>query len=225
MPERRTVALVTLGCARNEVDSEELAARLDGDGWELVGDADGADVVVVNTCGFVEKAKRDSIDTLLAAAGSGAKVVATGCMAQRYGRELAASLPVLGAIVGNSRGAIEGADRARLDQLLAGLRDGVLAAEEVQVIRVPGGEVIYSTDRTAVGEFAVGELHYVNARDSAYVHDIYPSPLDGRPRLTIAAPAVVARPASLPRDLLVEVPEQGFPAAFRCFRVGDDLVS
>ena len=96
----RRVALVTLGCARNEVDSEELAARLDGDGWELVGEADGADVVVVNTCGFVEKAKRESIDTLLAAAGTGATVVATGCLAQRYGRELAVSLPEAHAVLG-----------------------------------------------------------------------------------------------------------------------------
>ena len=71
----RRVALLTLGCARNEVDSEELAARLDADGWELTPDGDGADVCVVNTCGFVEKAKQDSIDTLLAAAGTGAKVV------------------------------------------------------------------------------------------------------------------------------------------------------
>ena len=70
------MALLTLGCARNEVDSEELAARLDADGWELTADGDGADVVVVNTCGFVEKAKKDSIDTLLAAADTGAKVVA-----------------------------------------------------------------------------------------------------------------------------------------------------
>ncbi len=94
------MALLTLGCARNEVDSEELAARLDGDGWELVPDADRADVVVVNTCGFVESAKRDSIDTLLAAAGTGARVVATGCLAQRYGRELAASLPEAHAVLG-----------------------------------------------------------------------------------------------------------------------------
>lgn len=94
------VALLTLGCARNEVDSEELAARLDADGWELTPDGDGADIVVVNTCGFVEKAKQDSIDTLLAAAQTGAKVVATGCMAERYGRELASSLPEAHAVLG-----------------------------------------------------------------------------------------------------------------------------
>lgn len=95
----RRVALLTLGCARNEVDSEELAARLHGDGWDVVADGDDADVVVVNTCGFVEKAKRDSIDTLLAAASTGAKVVATGCLAQRYGRDLAQSLPEAHAVL------------------------------------------------------------------------------------------------------------------------------
>jgi len=93
------VALLTLGCARNEVDSEELAARLGADGWEVTTDGHGADVVLVNTCGFVEKAKRDSIDTLLAAAETGAKVVASGCMAERYGRELAESLPEADAVL------------------------------------------------------------------------------------------------------------------------------
>jgi ribosomal protein S12 methylthiotransferase len=93
------VSLVTLGCARNEVDSEELAARLGAGGWSLT-DSDDADVVVVNTCGFVDAAKKDSIDTLLAAADTGKKVVAVGCLAERYGTELAASLPEADAIVG-----------------------------------------------------------------------------------------------------------------------------
>ncbi|HEX6686387.1 MAG TPA: 30S ribosomal protein S12 methylthiotransferase RimO [Candidatus Limnocylindrales bacterium] len=100
MPEKPSVALLTLGCARNEVDSEELAARLAADGWQVSTDGTGADVVLVNTCGFVEKAKQDSIDTLLAAAETGAKVVAAGCMAERYGRELAASLPEADAVLG-----------------------------------------------------------------------------------------------------------------------------
>ncbi|MBD3783309.1 MAG: 30S ribosomal protein S12 methylthiotransferase RimO, partial [Micrococcales bacterium] len=60
---RGSVALVTLGCTRNEVDSEELAGRLAADGWTLVEDAADADVALVNTCGFVEQAKKDSIDT------------------------------------------------------------------------------------------------------------------------------------------------------------------
>jgi ribosomal protein S12 methylthiotransferase len=96
----KRVALLTLGCARNEVDSEELAGRLAGDGWEITADGEGADVVLVNTCGFVAEAKRDSIDTVLAAADTGAKVVAAGCLAERYGRELAGSLPEAAAVLG-----------------------------------------------------------------------------------------------------------------------------
>jgi ribosomal protein S12 methylthiotransferase len=90
-----------LGCARNEVDSEELAGRLTGDGWELVdAECGDPDVVVVNTCGFVAAAKKDSIDTLLAAADTGAKVIAVGCLAERYGAELADSLPEADAVLG-----------------------------------------------------------------------------------------------------------------------------
>ncbi|MFK0179555.1 30S ribosomal protein S12 methylthiotransferase RimO [Streptomyces xanthochromogenes] len=105
MPERRTVALVTLGCARNEVDSEELAGRLAADGWELVEDASAADVAVVNTCGFVEAAKKDSVDALLEANdlkdhGKTQAVVAVGCMAERYGKDLAEALPEADAILG-----------------------------------------------------------------------------------------------------------------------------
>ncbi|MCA1820845.1 MAG: 30S ribosomal protein S12 methylthiotransferase RimO [Pseudonocardia sp.] len=103
-PKSPRAALLTLGCARNEVDSEELAGRLNEDGWELVdadrADLESADVVVVNTCGFVAAAKKDSIDTLLAAADTGAKVVAVGCLAERYGAQLAASLPEADAVLG-----------------------------------------------------------------------------------------------------------------------------
>ena len=105
MPERRTVALVTLGCARNEVDSEELAGRLEADGWHLVEDAEDADVAVVNTCGFVEAAKKDSVDALLEANdlkghGRTQAVVAVGCMAERYGKELAEALPEADGVLG-----------------------------------------------------------------------------------------------------------------------------
>ncbi|MEU8544892.1 30S ribosomal protein S12 methylthiotransferase RimO [Streptomyces sp. NPDC048717] len=105
MPERRTVALVTLGCARNEVDSEELAGRLAADGWELVENAEEADVAVVNTCGFVEAAKKDSVDALLEANdlkdhGRTQAVVAVGCMAERYGKELADALPEADGVLG-----------------------------------------------------------------------------------------------------------------------------
>ena len=104
-----TVAMVTLGCARNEVDSEELAGRLEAGGFRLVADPADAETVVVNTCGFVEAAKKDSVDTLLAAAdlkasagqgGHAQSVVAVGCLAERYGAELATSLPEADAVLG-----------------------------------------------------------------------------------------------------------------------------
>jgi ribosomal protein S12 methylthiotransferase len=85
--------MVTLGCARNEVDSEELAARLADGGWEIADEAEDAAVVLVNTCGFIQAAKQESIDVLLAAAGDGATVVAAGCLAERYGAGLAEAMP------------------------------------------------------------------------------------------------------------------------------------
>ena len=101
----RTVAIVTMGCARNEVDSEELAGRLAADGWTLVSDVESAEVAVVNTCGFIESAKKDSIDALLEANslkghGKTRAVVAVGCMAERYGQELARALPEADGILG-----------------------------------------------------------------------------------------------------------------------------
>ncbi|HST63594.1 MAG TPA: 30S ribosomal protein S12 methylthiotransferase RimO [Mycobacteriales bacterium] len=107
---------MTLGCARNEVDSEELAGRLSADGWELTDDED-ADVVLVNTCAFVASAKKDSIDTLLAAADGDKKVVAVGCLAERYGSELAESMPEAAAVLGFDAYASIG---ERLDDVLAG---------------------------------------------------------------------------------------------------------
>ncbi|GAA4791429.1 30S ribosomal protein S12 methylthiotransferase RimO [Actinomycetospora chlora] len=116
--ERPRAALVTLGCARNDVDSEELAGRLAADGWDVTsGDAGDADVVVVNTCTFVEQAKKDSIDAVLAAGGGDAKVVAVGCMAERYGAELAEALPEASAVLGFDH---YGDLPSRLDDVLAG---------------------------------------------------------------------------------------------------------
>jgi ribosomal protein S12 methylthiotransferase len=115
--ETRRVALLTLGCARNEVDSEELAANLAAGGWQVSTDGTDADVVLVNTCGFVAKAKQDSIDTLLAAADTGAKVVATGCLAERYGEQLAGELPEADAVLGFDHYPDMA---ARLDAILSG---------------------------------------------------------------------------------------------------------
>jgi ribosomal protein S12 methylthiotransferase len=114
----RTVSLVTLGCARNEVDSEELAARLANAGWEITTQGQEADVVLVNTCGFIQAAKKESIEELLSASESGAKVVAVGCLAERYGSELAAELPEAQVLGFDDYGEIG----ARLDDVVAGRR-------------------------------------------------------------------------------------------------------
>jgi ribosomal protein S12 methylthiotransferase len=122
MNEPSTVHLVSLGCARNDVDSEELAARLEQGGFRLVDDPSDADAVMVNTCGFVESAKKDSIDTLLAAAdlktdGRPRAVVAVGCLAERYGTELAEALPEADAVL-SFDDYVEVADR--LQTIIAG---------------------------------------------------------------------------------------------------------
>ncbi|HMI24853.1 MAG TPA: radical SAM protein, partial [Streptosporangiaceae bacterium] len=97
--------------------SEELAARLTASGWELTSDGD-ASVVLVNTCGFIQAAKQESIDELLAAADSGAKVAAVGCLAERYGADLAGELPEAQVLSFDDYGEIG----TRLDDVLAGRR-------------------------------------------------------------------------------------------------------
>ncbi len=129
----RSVALVTLGCTRNEVDSEELAGRLSAQGWTLVEDAGQADVAVVNTCGFVEQAKKDSIDALLEAAelkehGRTRAVVAVGCLAQRYGVQLAEELPEADAVLGFD-------SYADMSAHLQGILDGERPSSHVPVDR------------------------------------------------------------------------------------------
>jgi ribosomal protein S12 methylthiotransferase len=116
MSVTRRFHVVTLGCARNEVDSDELAGRLTADGWAFSERAAEADVVLVNTCGFIEAAKSESISTILDLSDD-ATVVATGCLAERYGSELAAELPEAAAVLGFD--AYPGI-ATRLESLLAG---------------------------------------------------------------------------------------------------------
>jgi ribosomal protein S12 methylthiotransferase len=172
-PEPVSVALVTLGCARNDVDSEELAGRLAADGFVLVDDPEDADTVVVNTCGFVEAAKKDSVDTLLAASdlkqdGRPRAVVAVGCLAERYGKDLAESLPEADAVLGFD----DYPDiAARLRSVLAGEvlhphtpqdRRKLLpispAERDATTLSVPGhgGPVVAGTDDLGVGAPASG---------------------------------------------------------------------
>ncbi|MCC6340074.1 MAG: MiaB/RimO family radical SAM methylthiotransferase, partial [Acidimicrobiia bacterium] len=101
MPRRFFVE--TLGCPKNVVDSEKVAASLVADGLVAADRADDADLVVLNTCAFVEAARRESVDVALELAEArrpGARLVLTGCMAERYGAELAEALPEADAVVG-----------------------------------------------------------------------------------------------------------------------------
>jgi ribosomal protein S12 methylthiotransferase len=95
--------LETLGCPKNQVDSDKLAGLLESQGYGRARRADQADLVVVNTCAFIEAAREESIGTVLelaAAKKQGAKLVVTGCMAERYGDELAAALPEVDRVAG-----------------------------------------------------------------------------------------------------------------------------
>jgi ribosomal protein S12 methylthiotransferase len=93
----------TLGCPKNQVDSDKLIGTLLADGMEPTGEVGDADLVVVNTCAFIDEARRESIDTILALdeqRRDGARLVVTGCMAERYGAELAEALPEVDQIAG-----------------------------------------------------------------------------------------------------------------------------
>ena len=99
------VGFVSLGCSKNLTDTETMLARLNKDGFEITGDETEADVVVINTCGFIESAKRESIDSILDIAwlkkhGKLKAIVVTGCLAERYREQITAELPEVDAVLG-----------------------------------------------------------------------------------------------------------------------------
>src|SRR5690348_6817521 len=103
MPEK--VKIVTLGCAKNEVDSEEIAGVLAGAGFDVDGSGSKSDVTIINTCGFLEAAKAESIKAIQDAvkakeAGKTGKVIVAGCLAQRLGPELMKLAPGADSYVG-----------------------------------------------------------------------------------------------------------------------------
>ena len=98
-----TYHLVTLGCPKNQVDSDKLEGVLAADGLTPVGEAADADLIVVNTCAFIDEARRESIETVLALADErreDARLVVTGCLAERYGDDLDAALPEVDGVAG-----------------------------------------------------------------------------------------------------------------------------
>ena len=101
----RKVGMISLGCPKNQVDAEIMLKKLIDAGYILVQDADKADVVIVNTCGFIEDSKRESIDAILEMAdikedGILQKILVTGCLAQRYADEIFAEIPEVDGVIG-----------------------------------------------------------------------------------------------------------------------------
>ena len=92
------VGMVSLGCSKNQVDAERMLYKIEKAGYQLIADAALADVVIVNTCGFIESAKQEAIDTIfefvaLKNEGRIKKIIITGCLAERYRKEVSALIP------------------------------------------------------------------------------------------------------------------------------------
>lgn len=101
----QTVGLISLGCPKNQVDAEHMLAALDEAGFEIVDYVDGCDAVIVNTCGFIDDAKKEAIENILDMAdlkkeGVISSIIVTGCLAQRYKEEILSEIPEVDAVVG-----------------------------------------------------------------------------------------------------------------------------
>lgn len=144
MPQK-TVHFVSLGCPKNRVDSEVMLGTARDEGYEHVSDASLAEIIVVNTCGFIDAAKQESIDTILEMAaqkrtGSCKKLVVTGCLSQRYSAELAPELPEVDHFLGSSdMPKIRHVLSDKADRMLVGNpADWVVSADEPRTISTRG---------------------------------------------------------------------------------------
>ena len=104
----RTVGVVSLGCSKNRVDTELMLGILRGHGYRITADEREAEILIVNTCGFIDPAKQESIDTLLSMAkykkkGKCKLLVATGCLVQRYEEAIRADMPEVDLLMGVSQ--------------------------------------------------------------------------------------------------------------------------
>lgn len=132
------IALESLGCSKNLVDAEIMMGILNKKGYKLTGDFDEADVILVNTCGFIESAKQESIETIiefanLKEAGNLKLLIVTGCLAQRYSDELKEEIPEIDAIVGTG-------SYQNIDEILENLQ------KEKQIVSLNDIEVVYNED-------------------------------------------------------------------------------
>ena len=124
------VGLISLGCPKNQVDSEMMLAKLNAAGYEIVDDAYSADIVVINTCGFIEDAKKEVIENILELAdlkkdGVIKKILVCGCLAQRYKDEVIKEMPEIDGImgIGNNGDIVEMCDRVMKDEAVEEFAD------------------------------------------------------------------------------------------------------
>jgi ribosomal protein S12 methylthiotransferase len=149
------VSLITLGCDKNTVDSERILASLAGSGANLEGTVEDADVIVINTCGFIDVAKEESIDAVLEAVklkqqGKVKAVVAMGCLVQRYKQDLIDEIPEVDAFLGLTEA----------NQLVPVLREkGLLSAEPVSIMERPLRLISTSTPHTSYLKISEGCDH------------------------------------------------------------------
>ncbi|MCC0708222.1 30S ribosomal protein S12 methylthiotransferase RimO [Clostridioides sp. ES-S-0190-01] len=132
------IALESLGCSKNLVDAEIMMGILNKKGYKLIGDFEEADVIIVNTCGFIESAKQESIDTIIEFAelkqtGNLKLLIVTGCLAQRYSEELKTEIPEIDAIVGTG-------SYQNIDDILKDL------SEKHQIVSLDDIEFVFNED-------------------------------------------------------------------------------
>src|SRR5580704_15647819 len=137
----RKIHFVSLGCVKNRVDTEVMLGVAGRDGWRIVDEPDEAEVIVVNTCGFIGEAKKESIDTILELAeykrlGTCKKLVVSGCLSQRYSGQLSEQMPEVDHFLGSS-------DMMKLGEVLGGKADRMLVGN-------PADWVVKATDPRVV---------------------------------------------------------------------------
>ena len=150
------IGMISLGCSKNQVDAEKLLEILRCDGFEISGDIENCDVIIVNTCGFIEDAKKESIEHIMEAAqykenGTAQVLVVTGCLAERYREELANEMPEVDVVLGIGKNA-DIADAVR--RALGG--ETVISFGEKEALHLEGGRVLTTAPYTAYLKVAEG---------------------------------------------------------------------
>ncbi|HEY8038372.1 MAG TPA: 30S ribosomal protein S12 methylthiotransferase RimO [Polyangiaceae bacterium] len=155
MPAQRKIHFVSLGCVKNRVDTEVMLGVATGGGWRIVDEPDEAEVIVVNTCGFIGEAKKESIDTIFELSeykkvGACKKLVVAGCLSQRYPGELARQMPEVDHFLGSS-------DMMKLGRVLEGGADRMLVGNPADwVVRATDPRVVTQSRASAWLKLAEG---------------------------------------------------------------------